>query len=101
MTTTIKINNELMARLEVESCKTGLNVEDLVAKYLHDNLDESDDLISVRNISHTQMKNEIVDFMEKHDIADALEVSDALMLDVFEVNEIMVELIREGILEEL
>lgn len=25
MTTTIKINNELMARLEVESCKTGLN----------------------------------------------------------------------------
>jgi hypothetical protein len=30
-----------------------------------------------------------------------LEIADALQLDVFEVNEIMVQLIKEGILEEL
>lgn len=101
MTNSVNINNELMAKLQVKSDKTGLNVDDLVEKYLSDNLDMDDDAISVRDISHTQMRNEVVDFMKKHNIADALEISDALMLDVFEVNEIMAELIKEGILEEL
>ena len=42
-----------------------------------------------------------IDFAESNGIVDALEIADALQLDVFEVNEIMVQLIKEGILEEL
>ncbi len=101
MATSVNINNDLMVKLQAESDKTGLNVDELVAKYLSDNLDIDDNVINVRKLSHNQMRNEVVDFMKKHDIADALEISDALMLDVFEVNEIMVELIKEGVLEEL
>ena len=43
----------------------------------------------------------IIDYAEIHDVVDALEIADSLQLDVFEVNEIMSELIDEGILREL
>lgn len=39
--------------------------------------------------------------MREHEVADALEIADALRLDVFAVNDIMAELIKQGILEEL
>ena len=101
MVTTININNDLMAKLQLKSDATGLKVDDLVEKCLSDNLDVFDDEITLRDISHSQMRNEVIDYMKKHSIGDALEISDALRLDVFDVNEIMVELIKEGILEEL
>ncbi len=101
MATTVNINNDLMAKLQLKSDETGLNVDDLVEKCLSDNLDFFDEEMVLRDISSTQMRNEIIDYMEKHGTGDALEISEALKLDVFDVNEIMVELINEGILEEL
>ena len=59
------------------------------------------DAITLRDIPYEQQKEEIIDYAEKHRVVDALEIADELKLDVFEVNEIMVELIKEGILEEL
>ena len=101
MATSITINDELMDKLQVESDKTGLAVADLVEKFLSDNLDDIDDEITLRDIPFSQQRKEIIDYMEKHDIADALEIADALRLDVFTVNEIMADLIKQGILEEL
>ena len=101
MATSITINDELMDKLQLESDKTGLDVADLVEKFLSDNLDEMDDEITLRDISFSQQRKEVIDYMKKQDIADALEIADALRLDVFTVNEIMAELIKQGILEEL
>ena len=57
--------------------------------------------ITLRDIPYSQQRDEIIKYAEEHGEVDALEISDALLLDVFEVNDIMVELIKEGILEEL
>lgn len=55
----------------------------------------------VKDMPYDEQRNRIIDFAESNGIVDALEIADALQLDVFEVNEIMVQLIKEGILEEL
>ena len=57
--------------------------------------------ITLRDIPYEQQRQEIIDYAEAHGEVDAIEISDALLLDAFEVNDIMVELIKEGILEEL
>ena len=57
--------------------------------------------ITLRDIPYKQQKEEIIDYAEKHRVVDALEIAEELRLDVFDVNDIMVELIKEGILEEL
>ena len=101
MVASITINNDLMAKLQLESDKTGLKIDDLVEKYLSDTLDETDNVIILRDIPISQQRDEIIEYMKEHEIADALEMADALRLDVFQVNEIMAELITEGILEEL
>ena len=46
-------------------------------------------------------REKIIDYAELNGDVDALEIADALQLDVFEVNEIMILLIKEGVLEEL
>lgn len=55
----------------------------------------------IRNVPYEEKKEMIIDYAEIHDVVDALEIADSLQLDVFEVNEIMSELIDEGILREL
>ena len=100
MSNSVKISNELMAKLQLKSLETGFDVDDLVAKILFCNLD-SDYAIDIRNISYGQMRKETIDYMQKHEVSDALEISESLKLDVFEVNEIMAQLIKEGILEEV
>ena len=57
--------------------------------------------ITLRDIPYEQQREEIIAYAKSHDDFDAIDVSDELLLDVFEVNDIMVELIKEGILEEL
>ena len=57
--------------------------------------------ISVRDLSREELKNEIINFSKFHDFVDALEISSALNLDVFEVNDVLTELIREGLFEEV
>lgn len=100
MSNSVNISNELMAKLQLKSSETGLDVDDLVAKILSGNLD-SDDALDIRDISYSQMRKETIDYMQKHEVSDALEISESLKLDVFEVNEIMAQLIKEGILEEV
>ena len=77
-----------------------LNEEDFVRESIRDKLKDME-AITLRDIPYEQQKEEIIDYAEKHRVVDALEIADELNLDVFGVNEIMVELIREGILEEL
>ena len=57
--------------------------------------------ISIRDLSREELKNEIINFSKFHDFVDALEISSALNLDVFEVNDVLTELIREGLFEEV
>ena len=101
MTSSITINSELMDRLQVESDKTGLKIDELVESLLTDNLNQSADAIVLRDIPLSQQRDEILEYLKLHEVADALEIADVLRLDVFDVNEIMVELINQGILEEL
>ncbi|WP_292601397.1 hypothetical protein [Methanobrevibacter sp. UBA212] len=55
----------------------------------------------VKDMPYEEKREKIIDYAELNRVVDALEIADALQLDVFEVNEIMVQLIKEGILEEL
>lgn len=55
----------------------------------------------VKDMPYDEQRKRIIDFAELNGVVDALEIADALQLDVFEVNKIMVQLIKEGILEEL
>ena len=59
------------------------------------------DVIHLRDIPYEQQEKEIIEYAKTHDIFDALDIADALKLDVFEVNEIMAKLIKENVLEEL
>ena len=77
-----------------------LNEEDFARESIREKL-KSMEAITIRDIPHDQQKEEIIDYAEKYRVVDAIEIADELHLDVFEVNEIMVELINEGILEEL
>ena len=77
-----------------------LNEEDFVRESIREKL-RNMEVITLRDIPYEQQKEEIIDYAEKHRVVDALEIADELHLDVFDVNDIMVELIKEGILEEL
>ena len=57
--------------------------------------------IIIRDLSREELKNEIINFSKSRDSVDALDISSELNLDVFEVNDVLTELIREGIFEEL
>ena len=77
-----------------------LNEEDFVRESIREKL-RNMEVITLRDIPYEQQKEEIIDYAEKHRVVDALEIADELHLDVFDVNDIIVELIKEGILEEL
>lgn len=47
------------------------------------------------------MKEEIIDYVKKNPEVDAVDIADDLLLDAFEVNDILLELIKEGILGEV
>jgi len=51
----------------------------------------------VKDMPYDEQRKRIIDFAELNGVVDALEIADALQLDVFEVNKIMVQLIKEGI----
>lgn len=76
------------------------NVDDFLAEAINEKLDDMEP-ITLREIPYEQQREEIIAYAKSHDDFDAMDISDELLLDVFEVNDIMVELIKEGILEEL
>ncbi len=55
----------------------------------------------LKDMPYDEQIKRIIDFAEFNGVVDALEIADALQLDVFEVNEMMKQLIKEGILEEV
>ena len=55
----------------------------------------------IREIQDMQMKQEIMEYVKKHPEVDAVDIADDLLLDAFKVNEILVELIKDGILGEI
>ena len=68
MSNSVKISDELMAKLQLKSLETGFDVDDLVAKILFCNLD-SDYAIDIRNISYGQMRKETIDYMQNMRLA--------------------------------
>lgn len=58
------------------------------------------DEIFIKYIPHDEKREMIIDYAEINGIVDALKIADSLHLDVFDVNEIMIQLIDEGILGE-
>lgn len=78
-----------------------LNSADFVREAIREKLKTYDDEITIRQIPYIQMKEEIIDYVKKNPEVDAVDIADDLLLDAFEVNEILVELIKEGILGEV
>lgn len=76
------------------------NVEDFLSEAIVEKLDDMEP-ITLREIPYEQQRKEIIEYAKTHGDFDAVDVSDELLLDPFEVSDIMVELIKEGILEEL
>lgn len=74
-----------------------LNRADFVREAIRDKLKSLNE-ITLRNIPRQQQKTEIIAYLKEKGVADALEVSEALLLDIFDVNNIMIELKNEGIL---
>ncbi|WP_406533437.1 hypothetical protein [Methanobrevibacter sp.] len=60
-----------------------------------------EETVYVRDLPYDEKRSMIIDFAELNGVVDALQIADSLHLDVFEVNDIMEQLIKEGILEEL
>ena len=48
-----------------------------------------------------QMKQEIIEYVKKRPEVDAVDMADDLLLDAFEVNDILVDLIKDGIIGEV
>lgn len=77
-----------------------LSSSDFVREAIRDKL-RSINEITLRDIPSEQQKNEIIEYARLHGVVDAIEIADALRLDAFDVDDIMTELINEGILEEV
>jgi len=78
-----------------------LNSADFVRESIREKLKTYDEEIVIRNISYIQMKEEIINYVKKNFEVDAVDIADDLLLYAFEVNKILVELIKEGILGEV
>ena len=78
-----------------------LNSADFVREAIREKLKTYDEVTILREIPYIQMKQEIIDYVKKHPEVDAVDIADDLLLDAFEVNDILVELIKEGILGEV
>lgn len=78
-----------------------LNSADFVREAVLEKLKTYDNEITLRQIPYVQMKEEIIDYVKKNPEVDAVDIADDLLLDAFEVNEILVELVKEGIFGEV
>lgn len=76
------------------------NVEDFLSEAIVEKLGDMEP-ITLCEIPYEQQREEIIEYAKTHDDFDAVDVFDELLLDPFEVSDIMDELIKEGILEEL
>ena len=77
-----------------------LNSADFVRKAIREELKRYDEVTALREIPLCK-KQEIIEYVKKHLGVDAVDMADDLLLDAFEVNDILVELIKKGILGEV
>ena len=85
--------------LNSKNCTSSVLTYNSISNPLSDNNENIE--LYIKDIPLDEQRKMIIDYAESNEIVDALEIADALQLYVFEVNEIMGELIKEGILEEL
>ena len=85
--------------LNSKNCTSSVLSYNSISKPLQDTHEDME--LYVKKMPYEEQREKIIDYAELNGVVDALEIADALQLDVFEVNEIMVQLIKEGILEAL
>ena len=78
-----------------------LNSADFVREAIRDKLKTYGEVVFLREIPYIQMKEEIIEYIKKNPEVDAVDIADDLLLDAFEVNDILIELIKEGIIGEV
>ena len=78
-----------------------LNSAGFVREAIREKLKTYDEFVILRELPYMQMKQEIIEYVKKHPEVDAIDIADDLLLDAFEVNDILIELINEGILGEV
>ena len=78
-----------------------LNSAGFVREAIREKLKTYDEVVILRELPYMQMKQEIIEYVKKHPEVDAIDIADDLLLDAFEVNDILIELINEGILGEV
>ena len=78
-----------------------LNSADFVREAIREKLKTYDEVVSLREMPYMQMKQEIIEYVKKHPEVDAVDIADDLLLDAFEVNDILVDLIKDGIIGEV
>ncbi len=76
-----------------------LNSSDFVRESIRDKLKVVNE-IDLRDIPRKQKKEEIIEYCEKNKTVLLSDIANDLSLDIFEVNEILDELIEEGIINE-
>lgn len=79
-----------------------LNTADFVREAIREKINNMEEIV-LRDIPLSQQRTEIIEYAKEHknEILDADIIANALRLDVFEVDDIMTELIKEEILEEI
>jgi len=65
------------------------------------NIDKDYEVIELRDLPLDEARKEILNFCEKEQTFDISIIADELKLDIFYVNNIIEELIEEGIIEEV
>ncbi len=65
------------------------------------NITNEYEIIEMRELPHDEARKEILNFCEKEQNFDISTIADELKLDIFYVNNIVEELIEEGIIEEV
>ena len=76
-----------------------INSSDFLREAIRDKLKEYE-IIELRELTHDEAKIEILNFCKKTQTFDISIIADELKLDIFFVNNIVEELIEEGIIEE-
>ena len=79
-----------------------LNAADFVREAIREKINRMEEIV-LRDIPLSQQRTEIIEYAKEHknEIVDAEIIANALRLDVFDVDDIMTELIKENILEEI
>ena len=77
-----------------------INSSDFLREAIRDKLKEYE-IIEIRELPYDEARKEILNFCEKEQTFDISIIADELKLDIFYVNNIVEELIEEGIIEEV